>query len=86
MFAATFGYAFAVNDTLSIKTAVAASFTGDTDFDLATLRPQEQFSLRFGLTPLATRNLYIEPSVSFNLGDSNSSVTFGVNLPYTFRP
>ncbi|MGH8008789.1 MAG: transporter, partial [Candidatus Binatia bacterium] len=92
-FDVTFGYAFALNDTLTLNTAVAGFFTQRTKFDstLASgqevrgiLSSQERLSLQLGLTSLLTENLYIEPSVSFGLTGTGSNAAFGVNIPYTF--
>ncbi len=80
----TFGYAFALNDTLTLSTAVSGLFTSETDFDNATLREQELFSLQFGLTSWIAEGLYIEPSVSFGLNGPGDSFAIGVTVPYTF--
>jgi excisionase family DNA binding protein len=85
-FTTTFGYALAVNDTLTLSTSFSGIFTGDSEFDRATLRSREQYSLQFGLTSFLTQGLYIEPTVSFNLNGTNPNVAVGVNLPYTFQP
>jgi excisionase family DNA binding protein len=83
-FDVTLGYALALNDTLSISTAVSGLFSGETGFSNATLLRQEIYSLQFGLTSWLARGLYIEPSVSFGLSGPGNSVAFGVTLPYTF--
>ncbi|MGH8503077.1 MAG: helix-turn-helix domain-containing protein [Gammaproteobacteria bacterium] len=85
-FTTSFGYGLRLNDTLSISTAFSGRFTGDTEFDRVTLRSREQYSLRFGLTSILTKNLSVEPSVSFNLAGTSPNVTVGINLPYTFQP
>ncbi len=82
----TLGYALALNDTLTLSTAVSGVFTGESEFANATLRGQESFSLQFGLTSFLTKNLYTEPTVSFGLNGPDNSVVFGVSLPYTFQP
>ena len=56
----------------------------ETDFDDATLRSQELFSLNFGLTSWLAKGLYIEPTVSFGLNGPGDSFALGVTLPYTF--
>ncbi len=81
---ATVGYALALNDTLTISTAVSGLFTSATDFDNARLRQRETFSLQFGLTSYLAEGLYIEPTVSFGLNDPGNSFAIGVSLPYTF--
>ncbi len=83
---ATLGFALALNDTLTISTAVSGLFTGATSFDSAELRQSERFSLQFGLTSLLTKNLYIEPTVSIGLNGPGNSFAIGVTLPYTFGP
>jgi excisionase family DNA binding protein len=80
----TLGYALALNDTLTISTAVSGLFSGETRFDNATLLRQESYSLQLGLTSYLARGLYIEPTVSFGLSGPGNSVAFGVTLPYTF--
>ncbi len=81
---ATLGYAYALNDTLTLSTAVSGLFTGETAFDNATLRQQELFSLQFGLTSWLAKGLYIEPTVSFGLNGPGDSFAIGVTVPYTF--
>ncbi len=83
---ATLGYALALNDTLTLSMALSGLFTGATDFDNAELRQRQFFSLEFGLTSLLTKNLYIEPTVSFGLNGPGNSFALGVSLPYTFEP
>jgi excisionase family DNA binding protein len=83
---ATVGYAYALNDTLTLSTSLSGLFIIETVFDNATLRQQELFSLQFGLTSLLTEGLYIEPTVSFGLNGPGNSFVFGVSLPYTFEP
>ena len=78
------GYAFALNDTLTLSTAVSGSFTGRTKFDTLELPGQEQFSLRFGMTSYLAKGLYIEPSISFGLTGPIDHFVFGVTLPYRF--
>ncbi len=80
----TLGYAYALNDTLTLSTSVSGLFTFETEFDEATLRAQEQFSMQFGLTSWLGKGLYIEPSVSFGLNGPGNSFAFGVTVPYTF--
>ncbi len=80
----TLGYAFALNDTLTLSTALSGLITGETDFDNASLREQELFSLQFGLTSWLAKGLYIEPTVSFGLNGPGDSFAIGVTVPYTF--
>lgn len=84
--AATFGYAYALNDTLTLSTAVSGVFTTRTRFGNITFPSSERYSIQFGLTSLLTNKLFIEPVVSFALSGAGSDVSFGVNLPYTFNP
>lgn len=81
---ATFGYALALNDTLSISTALSGLFTFGTKFDDVRLRASDQFSLQFGLTALAAEGLYIEPTVSFGLNGPGDSFAVGLTVPYSF--
>jgi excisionase family DNA binding protein len=80
----TLGYAYALNDTLTLSTAVSGLFSFETEFDNATLRAQELFSLQFGLTSWLAKGLYIEPTVSFGLNGPGDSFALGVTVPYTF--
>ncbi len=82
----TLGYALALNDTLTISTAVSGLFTGETTFDNAILRPRDEFSLQFGLTSWLAEGLYIEPTVSIGLNGPGDSFAVGVTVPYTFTP
>ncbi len=81
---ATLGFAFALNDTLTLSSALSGVFTGETEFTSATLRAGESFSLRFGLTSLLASGFYIEPTVSFNLNGDGNDVVLGLSMPYTF--
>jgi hypothetical protein len=83
---ASAGFAFALNDTLTLSAAASALFTSEDAFTNATLRNQESYSLQFGLTSLLTKGLYIEPTVSFGLNESATDVVLGVNFVYTFTP
>jgi hypothetical protein len=80
----TLGYAYALNDTLTLSTSVSGLFTFESEFDDVTLRAQVQFSMQFGLTSWLGEGLYIEPSVSFGLNGPGDSFALGVTLPYTF--
>ena len=84
--AATVGYAFALNDTLTLSAAVSGVFDSRTSFDNAVLDQRERFSLRFGLTTLVSDDLYVEPLVSFGLNGDEANVTLGLSVPYTFTP
>ena len=81
---ATLGFAFALNDTLTLSTALSGAFTDETAFTNATLRSRESFSLQFGLTSLLAPGFYIEPTVSFNLNGDGNDVVLGLSMPYTF--
>ncbi len=69
----TLGYAFALNDTLSLSNAVSGLFTSATGFDAAELRQRDRFSLRFGLTSFLAEGSYIEPKVNFGLTPASPS-------------
>ena len=81
----SFGYALALNDTLSLSTSVSAFFSGATRFPNATLRQQDGYSLGFGLTSWLAPGVYIEPNLSFRLGGPDDSFAFGVTV-FTFPP
>jgi hypothetical protein len=77
----TFGYAFALNDLLTIGTSVSGLFP---QYPISEDEPliQKQFSLKLSLTSLLSRSLYVEPSVSIGLNRAASDVTFGMNFVY----
>ncbi len=81
---ALFGYALALNDTLSLSASVSGTFTSETAFAQAILRARKRLSLQLGLTALLKEGLPIEPTVSFDLNGPGDTVTLGVSLPYTF--
>ena len=82
----TLGFAFALNDTLSLSSALTGVFTGESSFTSGTLRRTESFSLQFGLTTLLDSGFYIEPTVSFSLNGDGNDVVLGLSMPYTFAP
>lgn len=81
---AQIGYAFALNDTVILNTALSGSFNFATAFDDAEFRQNESFNLLVGLTARISRNLFVQPSVSYRLNGPGSGVLFGLNFPYTF--
>ena len=81
---AQIGYAFALNDTVILNTALSGIFNLETTFDNAVFRQNETFNLRTGLTARISRNLFIQPSVSYRLNGPGSGLIFGLNFPYTF--
>lgn len=81
----TLGYAFALNDSLSLNMAVAGIFTTRTRFLNTVLPARERFILQLGLTSLLLKDLYIEPNLSFAL-NGPPNVTLGISLPFTFSP
>jgi len=83
---ATFGYAYALNDTITLSTSVSGLFLGETEFDTVTFRQQNLFSLQFGMTSWLAEGLYVEPSVSFGLNGAGDSFAIGATLAYTFDP
>ena len=86
---ATLGYAYSLNDTITLSSAVSGLFLSETEFDNVTFRRQNLFSLQFGLTSWLAKGLYIEPSVSFGLNNgltAGNSFVIGTTLAYTFDP
>lgn len=81
---AEIGYAFALNDTLILNSALSGSFDLETSFANAFLRQNEVFNLRMGLTARISRSLFVQPSVSYRLNGPGSGLVFGLNFPYTF--
>lgn len=80
---AQIGYAFALNDTVILNTALSGSFNFATTFDDAAFRQNETFNLLLGLTARVSRNLFVQPSVSYRLNGLGNGVAFGLNFPYT---
>ncbi len=82
IFDGTVGIAYALNDTLTLSTAISGRVT---HFANSSTPSVEKYDLQLGLTSLITDNLFIEPTVSFGLNDASSkNVSFGINIPYTF--
>ena len=81
---AEIGYAFALNDTLILNSALSGSFNLETSFANAVFRQNEIFNLRMGLTARMSRKLFVQPSVSYRLNGPGNGVIFGLNFPYTF--
>lgn len=77
----TLGYSFAINDELSLNSAVTARFIESTDFSDRTLLSDEVYSLRLGLTQTWRPGYYLEPSVTFGLKGPASFVSFGLSAP-----
>lgn len=86
IFTAALGYAYALNDSLSLGMSASGIFYGRTSYDDVVLQSNKQFSLAFNMTSLIYKNLYLEPSVSFGLNEAAADVTFGVALVYTSKP
>lgn len=82
----TLGYAFAVNDELTLSTALSGLFRRREDFSDVELEGREEFSLRFGMTRMLGRGRYIEPTVTFLLNGGGGSMTFGLSMPYLANP
>lgn len=80
----TLGYAFALNDTLSINTAILNSFQRATTFSNASLRSTNTSSLQLGMTARVAKGVYLQPSVSYRLDGSTRGYTAGLNVPITF--
>ena len=81
---AQIGYAFALNDTIILNTALSGSFNMATTFEQADLRRNETYNLLMGLTARISPNLYVQPSVSYRLNGPGNGVVFGLNFPLTF--
>lgn len=81
---AEIGYAFALNDTLILNSALSGVFNLKTSFSDALIRQTETFNLRMGLTARISRRLFVQPSVSYRLNGPGSGLVLGLNFPYTF--
>lgn len=80
----TAGYAFALNDTLTLNTALTGIFNSGAEFGDTRLRRTETFNLLFGMTARVARSLYLQPSVGFRLNGPGSAMVLALNIPYTF--
>lgn len=90
VYSVSLGYAYALNDSLTLGAMVSGNFFGRTEFNnnnnsSVILPSQKQFSMRTGLTYLISKSFYLEPTVSFGLNSSAQDVTFGTTLVYTFE-
>lgn len=81
---AEIGYAFALNDTLILNSALSGTFNVKTSFDNLLIRQTDIFNLRMGLTARISRRLFVQPSVSYRLNGPGNGLVFGLNFPYTF--
>lgn len=80
---AVFGYALALNDTLSINTSITASFAAATEFPEfpgVELRQQDSYAVQFGLTSWLARGLYIEPVLSYQLDGPDDGFAVGLSF------
>lgn len=81
---ASFGYTLALNENLSLNSAVNGAFLFGSTFTGARLRSRELFSLDLGMTALLADGFYVEPSVSFGLNGPADDFTLGLTIPYRF--
>ncbi len=81
-FDASIGYAFALNDTLTLNSALNGIFLRGTDEDAVS--NDETYNLLFGLTARLSRRLFLQPSIAYRLNGPGNGVVFGLNIPYTF--
>lgn len=80
---AVFGYALALNDTLSINTSIAASFAAATEFPEfpgVELRQQDSYAVQFGLTSWLARGVYVEPVLSYQLDGPDDGFAVGLSV------
>ncbi|EON92418.1 hypothetical protein MARLIPOL_06694 [Marinobacter lipolyticus SM19] len=82
--ALSFGYAFALNDRLSLNTWVETSYQSETEFTNATLRENDFSTLQLGLTAQVARGVYLQPTVAVGLSGIGSAFSMGLNIPLTF--
>jgi excisionase family DNA binding protein len=80
------GYAFAVNDDLTLSTTVYGWFVGGTEFSKVTLKRHEEYNLRLAVTGRMGKGRYVEPSVSFGLNGPGTRVMFGLSFPFLVNP
>jgi excisionase family DNA binding protein len=81
-YAATLGYAFALNEALTLSMALTGVLNSTTRFDAVRLEQEEEYYLRVGMTRMLAPGRYVEPVITFLLNDgSGSKVSLGVNVP-----
>jgi len=85
LFAFGLGFAYSLNDAITLSTQVGGIITTKTKFDDATLPQNELFFLDLGLTARLGRSFYLEPNVSFGLNGDENRVVLGLTAPFTFR-
>ncbi len=85
----TGGWAFSVNDSLTLSTSVSGVFTSEAIFDndlsdtgQVLLSSRETYSLRLGLTGMMRGGLYIEPNVTLGLSGPGNWVALGLTMPW----
>jgi excisionase family DNA binding protein len=83
---ATLGYAFAINEELTLSAALSGVFASQTTFHLRggeiVLDSEDDYYLRFGITRMLSPGRYVEPVVTFLLNGKESEVTLGVSFPF----
>jgi hypothetical protein len=79
------GYAFALNDRLSLNSWIQTSVYSETRFEDAVLRENDFTSLQFGITARVAGGLYLQPNVGIGLNGIGSAFSVGLNIPMTFR-
>jgi len=81
-----FGLGFAVNDDVTLSTAVVGAFQTDTEFDAVSLpgTSQEPLSVRLAATVLAPHCRIIEPFVQIGLTEDAPVARLGVIVTRTF--
>jgi len=78
------GFAYSLNDSITLSTQVAGVISGETKFDDVTLQQSEIFFLELGMTARLARSFYVEPTVSFSLNGDDDRMVLGVTMPFTF--
>lgn len=83
---ASIGYMLSVNSDLSIGTAITGlfplrSYSGDDLYQ----QHKETYNMQLRCTTLLTKDLYIDPSVTYGLSSSSSGITFGVSFVYSVK-
>lgn len=79
----TLGYAFALNDTISLNTAIINTFSRAASFANAQLRSNATSSVQLGMTARVAKGVYLQPSVSYRLTGPGTGFALGLNVPIT---
>ena len=81
----SFGYTYAVNDSLALNTLFVGTYrNADSPDKVSIPPPSERYQLQLGMTWLLARGMFMEPAVAMRLGGESPDVTVSVSMNYSF--